>query len=332
MLLAIKTTLVSELFDTGRIWTEPVTSVADNVSSDFSVSASELTEYSLFVTQVAREFSAISGDLLEAGGSLGAPLDYVRAAGSRLMQSRYTTGASITGWRLWLDRSLRSAMVGRFGTAYASGLDAIEAAQGMFDILSDQSVASTSGAAPAATIALPTALTLGSATVSVPSNIGSFGPVGFEVSGREIFTLSDLTRKREAGFAEHKVVNGKSRLQFLGIGLWEVTVRIKLSRNWTDPEQRIGRIETVHASGEHHPLIVGGRNFGRFVLTTYGESVKTFGRGGEIETAELDLTLREYSDEGARTTTVSRVRTPTAAPLRQPAAVRKMAVSSYGGR
>lgn len=329
---AMKRALLDELFANGRAWTESVLDVSAVIPSGFTATADELTGYSRFAMQVFREFKAVSGDLAEAGGVLGAPVSYVREAGSALFVEHYLTGSPFSDWRLWFDRSLRSDLVGRFRSAYLSGKEAVQAGADMFDILAEQPAVQEEAAA-IPTVTLPTAQTLESASsASVASNIGSFGQVGFEVSPREIFTLGELRRRRDAGYAEHKVVNGKPRLQFTGVGLWEITIRITLSRNWTDPEKRIEQLSDVQASGEHHPLAVGGRNFGRFVIVSYSESAKRFGRSGEIESAEIDLTLREYSEDGAGVVQVTRRRPPVAAPVRPKATVKRMTLSSYGGR
>ena len=332
-LAAMKTALIDELFEAGRAWTGDIAGASDDVLAySLPVSADDLADFSLFTTQVTREFDAVSGDLLEAGAALGAPVAYVREAAGEMLISRYTGGVSFTDWRLWFDRPLRGELVNKFGASFLSGKDALFTADDMIDILANQPEKGIPSI-ELPSIKLPTAQAVDAAKVtSVASNIGSFGPVGFEVSSREIFTLNELSRKREAGFAEHKVVNGKSRLQFTGIGLWEVSIRITLSRNWTDPEKRIEQLSEVHASGEHHPLVIGGRNFGRFVLVSYSEDVKSFGRSGEIETAGLSLSLKEYSEEGSGVVQVSRVRTAAPAPIKQAAPPRKLAVSNFRGR
>ncbi|WP_285906828.1 phage tail protein [Pseudodesulfovibrio pelocollis] len=325
-LAAMRTELLDRLFATGAAWTRPVTEVAGEVAAAMpggvSVPASDLAAYARFASQVAREFQAVSGDLLEAGGALGAPTGYVREAVGGLLRGRYLAGA--TDWRLWTDGRLRGELAAGFGAAWRDGRDAAAAAAAMLDILADHGDrAETAVGLPQ--VSLPSALGL-DRLAAPASDIGSFGPVGFAVSAREIFTVREMGRKREAGFAEHPVVNGATRLQFTGIGLWEISLGITLSRAWTDPETRIARLEALQEAGEHHPLVIGGRVLGRFVLASLAESTTVFARGGGIETATLDLNLREYADDGSGVVRVTRVRAATAAPVRQ------MSVSNYGGR
>lgn len=329
----MKSMLLNELFFVGRAWTESVLDVSEVVPSEVTATADELASYGRFSVQVAREFEAVSTDLLQEGGSLGAPVSYIQDVGNNFLMDRYSGAASFGDWRLWLDSSLRSSLVGEFRSAYSSGKSALDAVSGMVDLLSIQPAIMEPEPASSSTL-FSTREIFGDDVpmVSASANIGSFGPVGFEVSNREIFTLNEMSRKREAGFAEHKVINGKTRLQFTGIGLWEVPIKVLLSRNWTDPEKRIAQLDDVQVSGEHYPLVVGGKNFGMFVLVSYSEDVSTFGRSGEIETASLSLTFKEYSDAGKSVVQVSRVRSSRPAPVRKPAPVKKLTVSSYGGR
>ncbi|XPV75531.1 MAG: phage tail protein [Desulfovibrio sp.] len=305
-----------------------------------------------FTSQVTREFGALSGDLLEAAGVVGMASDFVQEAGGAFLNYRYTGDLSsfpsdfasgISGivpddWRLWTSSAVRTAVTGAMVSSYQMGQPPIDAAATMvaaFDKLAaDNPPELKPVASDIPSVVFPTAITAekDKTYTNVPSNIGSFGPIGFEVSQQEIFTLSDFSRKREASFAEHKVVNGKSRLQFTGVGLWELTLKITLSRNWTDPEARIAQLTEVQESGEYYPLVLGGRNFGGFVIVSFSEAIKKFGRNGEIESAEVGLTLREYSGEGAGITQVSRKRSVAAAPVRNVSPVRRLAANNFGGQ
>ena len=272
----------------------------------------------------------MSVDLLEAGGVKGIPSDLVQEVTNGLMSGRYSDMTS-EDWKLWINKDLRQKLVGQFVAEYDNGAAIADIVEGLLGTLEEpaEEVPPVAVEAPS----LPTALSLKAKATSVSSTIGSFGTVGFEVSPREIFTLNDLSRKRTARFAEHKVINGKARLQFNGVDLWSTTIKINLDRNWTDPEKRIEQLTQIQESGEHYPLVVGGRNFGQFVLLDYSEDIKTFGRFGEIEKAELSLSFKEYSDEGSGIVRISRIRTAAPAPVKTTAPAKKMAISNnYGGR
>lgn len=126
--------------------------------------------------------------------------------------------------------------------------------------------------------------------------IGSFGPVPFEVSDREILTVSDLKRTRSAEFAVHKVVDGRARLQFCGVGLAEVSFTVTLHRSFTDPVRRIADFDAVLEAGNSHALMIGGRRLGDFVLERMSETARIFVPGsGALLEAQLNLTLKEYA-------------------------------------
>lgn len=325
---ALETALLDELFVSGRAWNEDATDVAEDVLDAYP--DADQTGYSTFVTRVDREFGAVSDDMLRAAGADGIATDYTQEAVNGLFSGHYAD-QSITDWKLWTDRSLRARLTNRLGLSYAQGRLASETSDDLLDVVSDYSEEPTMLTSSAETI-LPSADLYEDLTASrsVSSDIGSFGPVGFTVSSKEIYTLSELSRRREAGYAEHKVINSKARLQFTGIGLWEVTLRVRLSRNWTDPEARIAALTAIQAAGEYHPLAVGGRNLGNFVLVSYSEAVKAFGRGGEIERAELDLSLREYPEGGTGIVSVSRNRSSTAASVRRVSKPQKLTTNLRG--
>ncbi len=123
--------------------------------------------------------------------------------------------------------------------------------------------------------------------------VGSFGDLVFRVSDSEVFTLRDFQRRRAAQFAEHAVLSGLARLQFLGVALAEVEFKIQLSRSFTDVEARLAQVDAMIEAGEHHALVAAGRKLGRFVILESQEAVKHM--ASVIVTAELSLKLKEYN-------------------------------------
>ena len=329
ILTVLQDSLVEALFETGRIWFEDVVDVAEDVLTAFP--DIDQTGYSTFVTRVTREFGAVSDDMLRAAGASGIQAGYAREAVNGLFSGHYACPA-FPDWKLWTDRQLRAQLVNQFGLSHALGKLASETVGDLLDVVAEYSEEQVPVAVSAESI-LPSAVVFEELVTarSVSSGVGSFGPVGFTVSTQEVYTLSELSRRREAGYAEHKVVNSQARLQFTGIGLWEVTLRVRLSRSWTDPEARIAELTAIQEAGEYHPLAVGGRNLGTFVLASYSEAVKTFGRGGEIERAELDLTLREYPEGGTGIVAATRNRSSAPAAVQRVSKPKKL-ITNFRGR
>ncbi|MBI9112242.1 phage tail protein [Maridesulfovibrio ferrireducens] len=125
--------------------------------------------------------------------------------------------------------------------------------------------------------------------------VGSFGTIVFSCSDKEVMTFKDLSRTRTAEFAEHPVLEKKSRLQFTGVSLEEISFSVLLMAGLTDPEDRAIGFWTAQESGEPRNLILGGRNYGKFVVTNITEGHKHNGPDGKPLCIELELSLKEYN-------------------------------------
>lgn len=124
--------------------------------------------------------------------------------------------------------------------------------------------------------------------------VGSLGNVAFEVSSDRVFTWNDCVRDVKSNFAEHEVVEGKSRLQFLGMGLDEFSLAVTLDCSFCSPEVEMKRFDEMQESGKAHRLIIGGKVFGRFVLESQTQNrARTDGQGRTM-VAYVQLKLKEY--------------------------------------
>lgn len=124
--------------------------------------------------------------------------------------------------------------------------------------------------------------------------VGSFGPLVFQVSPTNVFTPLDMRRKRVAQFAEHPVVDGLARLQHLGTALAEISFTIRLDHSFTDVHERLAEVDALLDSGENHALVVSGRRLGRFVLQETSEVAKKM-TPGRVLWVDLELKLKEYN-------------------------------------
>lgn len=124
--------------------------------------------------------------------------------------------------------------------------------------------------------------------------VGSFGTIVFQCSSKEIMTFKDFNRNRSAEFVEHAVLENKSKLQFVGVSLEEQTFAVQLDEKFTDPEKRSQEFWAAQESGEPRNMILGNRNYGKFVIVSLSETQKHF-RKGKASFIELELSLKEYN-------------------------------------
>jgi len=96
-------------------------------------------------------------------------------------------------------------------------------------------------------------------------------------------------------FAEHKVIEGKPRLQYVGDGLEEVRIELLFHREFCFPEGEMQRLREAAATHRAHPFLFGnGLYKGRFVITelTTG-TIQTTGDGSIIAMGAR-LVLKEW--------------------------------------
>lgn len=124
--------------------------------------------------------------------------------------------------------------------------------------------------------------------------VGSLGEVVFEVSSDRMLTYNDCVRDTKANFAEHDVIEGKARLQFMGMGLGEFSLAITLDASFCSPEVEMKRLDRMQENGEAHRLILGGRIFGYFVIEGKTENRARMDGHGYAQLAYVQLKLREY--------------------------------------
>lgn len=125
--------------------------------------------------------------------------------------------------------------------------------------------------------------------------IGTFDKIVFETSASKILTFDDFERKGSAAFAEHKVINGKPRLEFTGDNLDEVSFTVRLDLHLgVDPAEQIKKAREMKSTGKPGTLIIGGTPLGDFVIISLGEKWPVIDNRGRIILAYLELSLKEY--------------------------------------
>ena len=127
------------------------------------------------------------------------------------------------------------------------------------------------------------------------SNVGSFGKVVFQVSEETLSLVRDVRRKTSARVEEHYVTGAKPRLEFIAPGLDETNFKVFwLYAFGVDPVAEIRALRMLCLNGAVQRLVLGGENFGRYLLTEVSESWLRSGPNGAPIAAEVSLTLKEY--------------------------------------
>lgn len=125
--------------------------------------------------------------------------------------------------------------------------------------------------------------------------IGSLGSISFNVSENSVKTFSDLNFQRKASFAEHKILNGKGLLEYTGHDAATCSLKIDLNASMgINPKDELEKLRELFNNREVVNFMLGPDVLGEWVIESMSENLKFIGRNGEIISAEINLTLKEY--------------------------------------
>jgi phage protein U len=110
------------------------------------------------------------------------------------------------------------------------------------------------------------------------------------------FGASLAGSERQSGweYEEHRVIEGKPRLQWLASNLEERTLELTLHRAFGDPEATCAALRELGEAHTALPLAVADEQVGTFVLTGLVETHRHLREDGAVEWVDVRLTLREY--------------------------------------
>lgn len=128
--------------------------------------------------------------------------------------------------------------------------------------------------------------------------VGIFGDVIFSVGHLRVLTPSNFKGKIEANWAEHEVLKGKAKPEFLNPKLREYECDILLDSSLgVNPSRMKNRLEEMVENGELHYLIIGFAPVSKNKLrvTSMSESWDVVQRHGLLMQCKVSLTLKEYT-------------------------------------
>ncbi|PIC80549.1 hypothetical protein CSV75_01795 [Sporosarcina sp. P18a] len=133
--------------------------------------------------------------------------------------------------------------------------------------------------------------------------IGSFGTVVFEVTPKKINSFTDLEKSNKSRWSEHEIHGKKAKLEFEGAGLIDINYRLLLRvENGINPMKEIAKLEKMNDGGKAAPFILGSKPLSpnKFVITEISEALKNIDQRGNILSAEVTISLKEYVEGKAQ--------------------------------
>lgn len=98
-----------------------------------------------------------------------------------------------------------------------------------------------------------------------------------------------------ADFAEHALIEGKPRLQWIGDKLDEIRIQLSFHIQFCNPERELLRLKTAKEAHQAMALVLGNGDYkGWFVLTDVQATSKQTDKAGSLIALEAGITLREF--------------------------------------
>lgn len=125
--------------------------------------------------------------------------------------------------------------------------------------------------------------------------IGAFSDLVFECSSERVLTFDKFKRETKARYAEHKLINEKPALEFLGADLTEISFEMILHESLgVAPSEEAQRVRDLCEYGVADFLIIGNEVIGLYVIESVGDEIKFFDEYSQAQVIELDVRFKEY--------------------------------------
>lgn len=125
--------------------------------------------------------------------------------------------------------------------------------------------------------------------------LGSYGKITFKVTEKEIKIFNDFSISRKARYVAHERINNKPLLQFMGLEADSISFNMQLVQGITgNVSDDLKSLQDMFKKAEVHPLFLGQKKLGSFVIESMSEAYSMIDNLGNIEVVNVSLSLREY--------------------------------------
>lgn len=125
--------------------------------------------------------------------------------------------------------------------------------------------------------------------------IMSYGKITFKVTEDEIKIFNNFTISRKARYVAHERINNKPLLQFMGLDADSISFNIQLVQGLTgDVSDDLKALKNMFTKAEVHPLFLGQKKIGSFVIESMSEAYSMMDNLGNLEIVNVSLSLKEY--------------------------------------
>ena len=114
--------------------------------------------------------------------------------------------------------------------------------------------------------------------------IASFGKITFKVTEEEIKIFDNFNITRKARYVAHDRINNKPLLQFMGLEADSISFNMQLVQGVTgNVSDDLKTLQDMFKKAEVHPLFLGQKKLGSFIIESINEAYKILDNLGNLE-------------------------------------------------
>lgn len=114
------------------------------------------------------------------------------------------------------------------------------------------------------------------------------------MSEARIKTFQDFNFSESVNYAEHKILNGNTLLEYTGKNSRNINFKVDFNSDLgINPEQELEALRDMLYNHEEHVLTIGEKVIGSFVIESISGSFNNIGSHGEIKSISASLNLKE---------------------------------------
>lgn len=128
--------------------------------------------------------------------------------------------------------------------------------------------------------------------------VGFMSDIPFVASSLYTCTFDDYGRSSGGRWAQHDIIGDKPVLEFIGPDIEKIsfTMQLRVDQG-VSPEKMLKKLRKLRDEAKYFPLVIGGKLIGNnmWVLESIDESVSFWGMLGNMLSAKVSVTLKEYA-------------------------------------
>ncbi|MDD2870131.1 phage tail protein [Neomegalonema sp.] len=121
------------------------------------------------------------------------------------------------------------------------------------------------------------------------------GPISFRLPAY----FEGLSTQRSWNYAQHDVIEGKPKLQYVGEELGEISIDLALHAAYCDPEAEMAKLRVAASMRQAMPLVYGSGHYaGLFVIRRIQSTARHMDGSGVLVALTARLALMEHDGGG----------------------------------